>query len=280
MESKPMLNAKTVKIEVGNKGEKYIMLNGKRIKILAKSELPKNSQIIKIATAVKKNKFQIIPSQLKNEYEKFNLPNLLPRRVPDKNIIMPQLSSTNPIENMVLKIPVSNSEPIKPNTTDKHSIAPDNINLKMVHTENTSGNGKAKKRLVLSKSVIENSAQSSQCSALDLTKSPTMKADKGVQTEIKTTCSIDIQTEPQDDFEALLKMDLSSILEDSNFMSPIAQKSIDENLDASIIDEAFSNCPKVYTPLTTFKNNNNNRTEETFFKELRAALQADDKGNM
>lgn len=299
---------RTVRVETNScTGEKFIMLNGKKIKILAESELPKNSQLTKLASLPNLNnstcpvKIKILKgiSKKNDEYQNSstNHMNIYPINI-DKNVTS-QITGKMPLnENKFKIIPISSVENITANTTDKTTVNADSS--RMLKNDKV-----CNKPIIVNTTLLNNlinSTSNIQSAALDLTKncdnqettrSAIVSKSKSSQTDIKPIMvSKEVQTDDnfEPDLDYLIKMDLfdlPSIIRDIELQSPTSGKNI---MNSTIVDD---DTPKEYMTLNNVaskKNIENSLSDlssksskisaENFFKELRSALIFDEQGNL
>ncbi|XP_057669089.1 uncharacterized protein LOC130901618 [Diorhabda carinulata] len=296
---------RTVRVETNsNTGEKFIMLNGKKIKILAESEIPKNSQITKLASLQNLNnsncpvKIKILKgiSKKNEEYQNSltNHTNIYPINIDKK--VTSQITGKIPLnENKFKIIPISSVENIVANTTDKTTVD----SLRMLKNDNVTN-----KPIIVNTTLLNNlinSTSNIQSAALDLTKNCDMQEttrtavvskDKCLQADIKpimVTKEVQTDDDLELDLDYLLRMDifdLPSIINDIETQSPI---SAGKMINSNIVDDGTT---KKYTTLNNVVSKKNNENSflpssksskncaENFFKELRNALIFDEQGNL
>ncbi|CAG9861345.1 unnamed protein product [Phyllotreta striolata] len=209
---------------------KFIMVKGKKIKILAKSELP-NSQIMKIGLTSPKDKtlkFKILQNLLNCE-------------------------SPKPVSDVDKQTPAQTARAIdKKALSDTHTVAAKPTD-KCTDNKMVRLNGK---RII---------------AALDSAPKQPLKIDRAIQTET-ATCDAATQKDTTFDLEALLadSEDFSLLMDDSLLRSPRKIESpMMADLNSTLHHTGFDN------PGSAVK-----QKQEIFFRELRSALQCDDKGNL
>nr|XP_023011614.1 uncharacterized protein LOC111501919 [Leptinotarsa decemlineata] len=268
---------KTLKIEVNSDtGEKYINLNGKKIKIIPESELPnklpKNAQVRKIAS-------------LNSITEKPPIKVKVLKAVPLKNSTAQYVSNGNTSSNEGKQmIEISKINLLSQKTLIRESASTNvktlsgNVTIKANTADQNSDMLKSVRKPVINTFKIDSKNKSSGSGqnviALDLTKyslNQGRKIESSTQTD-KNIVDACVQT---DDEILFTDFDILEIMKDLPYLEPIPKAH--DNLDNTLIS---SKNLHESNGQSHDSNNVNNLRAKNFFNELRTALQPDDRGNM